>query len=228
MNKKVNILIWTLTLSFLAFGQNFVEKDTIHILPDKIVELTNEEVIILSESIHFSGGNKQDYIITTKLDNNGHKVCEYWITSDLIKVRQVEIFKDGIQIRKFINLDTDPELEIIDATGYEDGIDYTIQDLDIITGELKKVLYFNPIIETKIKDYWGYPWDWTKLKLNSNFQLKVSLKHKIERNGNITFPKNQKIMPVIYFEGNPTQESSVEGIKSINWLTLNEIIEKSR
>lgn len=138
------------------------------------------------------------------------------------------LIKDGIQIRKFINLDADPELEIIDATGYEDGIDYTIQNLNLETGELVTILYFNPVIETEEKNYWGYPWDWTKLKIKSKGQIKVSLNHVIRRDGNITIPKNQKIMPVIYFDGIPTQKSNVDEIQEIEWLTISEIIKKSR
>lgn len=228
MKNKINILIWLLTIPILTNGQDFIKKDAIQVVADTLVKLTNNEKIVSAILIDFTGNQEQDFIITTEIDENNYRLCEYWITSNFKKVRQAGTYREGIQLREFINLDDDIELEIIDASGFEDGIDYTIKDLDIETGNLKTLLYFNPIIETEEKVYWGYPWDWTRLKFNSDKRIKASLKHSIERDGNITFPDNQQILPIIYFEGVPTQESVIEKIEVESWLTLNEIIEKSR
>ncbi len=225
---NVNILIWLLILPILAIGQDFVKLDTLQEAPIELQKLINNEEIIAVLSIDITGDSKSDYIVTSRIVENEYKFFEYWVSADFNILRRMEVFGDGIQIRKFINIDLDPELELINAIGFEDGIDYTIQDFNVITGELKTILYFNPIIETELKDYWGYPWDWTKLKINQNNKIKASLNHNIERDGNITIPKNQKIMPAIYFEGNPTQEITVEKIQETNWLIINEIVEKSR
>ncbi len=228
MINKLSIGILIIFSQILAYGQEFAEVDTIHSASKELIELTNGEEILLIEAIDFKGDNKKDFIVTTMLDENGYKVREYWISSDYKKIRQADIYKDGIQIRKFINLDNDPEPEVIDATGFEDGIDYTIKNLNLKSGELEVVLYFNPVIESEDQNYWGYPWDWRRLKINNDGQIKTSLNHKIVRDGNVKIPKNQKIMPIIYFEGIPTQESYVEEIYDIDWKKLKEIEIKSR
>lgn len=219
--------MWILTIPIFVVGQDFVKIDTIESKSKELEELTNKEEILSIESIDFTGDKNNDFIVKTKIDENGYKICEYWISSKYELIRQIETYNDGIKMRKYINLDNDPELEIIDASGYEDGIDYTVQNINLNTGELETVLYFNPIIETETKNYWGYPWDWTKLKIKSDKRIKVSLQHEIERDREISFPRNQKILPAIYFDGTPTQESHVGKIQESTWLSLKEIIGKA-
>lgn len=74
----------------------------------------------------FSGDKIIDFIVTTKLDKEEYKICEYWITSENNLIRIYESYQDGIKIRKIINLDNDPEMEVISAYGYEDGIDWIL------------------------------------------------------------------------------------------------------
>lgn len=92
MKKKVNILIWVIILPILVSGQDFVEIDTVQTNTDKFAKFVNKEKIIKIESVDFTGDNKKDFIVTTELDENGYKVCEYWISSDFEKIRQINTY----------------------------------------------------------------------------------------------------------------------------------------
>lgn len=51
-----------------------------------------------------------------------------------------------------------------------------------------------------------------------------SVGHDIERDGEITFPENQKILPVIFLMGQSTQpEIGVGEIRNRTWKTIEEI-----
>jgi len=127
----------------------------------------------------------------------------------------------------FINIDNDPEPEILNASGYSDGIDYWFSDQNIKTGIDEILFYFSPIIVEPNKTYWGYPWDITGLTIkteNAHTKLKCSLDHTISRDDEYTLPEWQKQLPVIVFQGRPTQpDLQTTIIKNYQWLTKKEI-----
>ncbi|MGY0039202.1 hypothetical protein [Pedobacter sp. NJ-S-72] len=139
---------------------------------------------------------------------------------------------DGFHYRWFINLDNDPEPEIYEAIGDEDGADYTFVDQNLKTGKDKTLLYVNPVIIENDKKYWGYPWDIKDFLARTDgktVELFCSLKHSITRDGNETaLPPGQKQMPVLFFKGHPTQKGEQKGLKNEEWLSLTEIISRTK
>tara|TARA_B100001109_G_C18861951_1_gene474485 strand:- start:602 stop:1291 length:690 start_codon:yes stop_codon:yes gene_type:complete len=178
--------------------------------------------------VDFTGDSKGDFIVQTKKDKEG-KVKEVWLTSDFLLFNMISKYVQEYDFMAFINLDIDPELELYSASGSSDGIDYAIYDLNMKTGKQELLFYFNPVIIENQNDYWGYPWDadgvMSLLMKTGELKIYSAIDHDIEREGTITQPKNQKVLPVIFLTGHSTQpEIKVEEIRNRSWKTLEEII----
>ncbi|MBT30569.1 MAG: hypothetical protein CMO01_12995 [Thalassobius sp.] len=220
------LLILLCYLPIIAKAQGFIATDTLLVIPPELTEMINGE-IKSSFSIDFTGDGKVDYLVTAASEGKlNDEVKEYWITSSFELFREKKKFNADIEYYHFVNLDQDPEPEIFSAIGYEDGIDYGFFDLNIKLGTEELIFYFNPVIIENDKYYWGYPWDIGDLIIKKNSEgilIQSSVDHHIIRDGNITFPSNQPHFPVIFFSGNHTQPYEVTEIKSMNWLTIEEL-----
>jgi hypothetical protein len=183
------------------------------------------------EEIDFTGDNIPDFICKMKLDSAGMG-DEYWVSSNFKKIKKLQYYGNGFHYRWFINLDHDPEPEIYEAIGDEDGADYTFVDQNLKTGKDKTLLYVNPVIIENDKKYWGYPWDIKDFQARTDgktVELFCSLKHSVIRDGNeVTLPPHQKQMPVVFFKGHPTQKGEQKGLKNEEWLSLTEIISRTK
>lgn len=214
-----------LLLPMISFGQKFNQMITIDVYPKEIHSMVNEEIDKVFQ-VDFTGDSKPDYIIQTIMDKEG-KIKEIWLTSDFLIFIKISKYAQRYNFKGFINIDSDPEPEMYSATGYSDGIDYAIYDLNIITGEQNLLFYFNPVIIENDNDYWGYPWD-TKGIMNRSkdgvTMIYYSTDHDIIRDGSITIPENQNVMPVIFLIGHSTQpDITVEEIRNREWKTIEEI-----
>ncbi len=183
------------------------------------------------EEIDFDGDGIKDYICKSIPNDEGQQK-EYWINSNFKIIKNKVLYNDGRLYRQFINLDEDKEPEVFEVEVFEDGADYVILDQDLKNGNDKIILYYNPVIIENNNYYWGYPWDVTSImtkKENGKVKLLCSLDHQIIRDGNEEIaPKDQKQLPVIFFHGKHTQESNVDKISNIKWLTLKEIVKRIR
>ena len=237
----LNLLLFLTTFSFgqipnksTSIAETFSE---IKFKKPKKIALTDnlkkciKEKIESVETIDFTGDNIFDFICRTKVTSIDMGK-EYWISSKYKIIKQKECSSDGFNYRWFINLDDDPEPEIFDATGDEDGADYTIIEQNLLTGKDTSILFFNPVIIENRKKYWGYPWDIFNIKARKNgvkTELYCSLNHNITRDGNEeNDPKYQSQMPVLFFTGHHTQDSEQKNIKNEKWLTLKEIIKQTK
>lgn len=212
------------------------EFPTVYFIKSEKILATNElrkylkEELDSVEKVDFTGDKIPDYICRTIIDSlgNGH---EYWVSSEFKTIKKIK-FADGFHYRWFINLDSDPEPEMFEAIGDEDGADYVITDQNLSTGKDITLLYINPVIIENGKKYWGYPWDIKNIKARKNgvnIELFCSLNHQIIRDANEeTDPKSQKQMPVLFFTGHHTQEFRAENCKDEKWLTLREIIKQTK
>lgn len=190
-----------------------------------------KDSISLVEEVDFTGDKIPDFICKMKPDSTGEG-DEYWVTSNFKTIKKLKYYTDGFLYRWFINLDDDPEPEIFEAVGDEDGADYMFIDQNLKTGKDRTLVYVNPVIIENGKQYWGYPWDISDFQARSDgrkVELFCSLKHRIVRDGNeISTPPGQKQMPVIFFKGHHTQQGEQRGIKDEQWLSLTDIIKNSR
>jgi hypothetical protein len=196
---------------------------------EDIKELANKVNLKIEsvEKIDFDGDGTKDFICKGIVNQQGLQ-NEYWIDSNfkIVKNKLVSIY--GRLYRQYINLDEDKEPEIFEVDVYDDGADYVILDQNLKTGKDKIVMYYNPVIIENNNYYWGYPWDVTSImskEENGQVKLYCSLNHNIERDGNEeSYPKHQKQMPVIFFNGKHTQEGNEKKISNLKWLTLQEIV----
>ncbi len=222
--KRIFKLMFVL-LPTLGSGQHFNQMDTLITFPPEITSKVNQEIEDIFH-VDFTGDNIKDYIVQTKVNEEG-KTTEIWLTSDFSLFNRTSTYRGDYYFIRFINLDDDPEPEIYLASGYSDGIDYEIYDLNMKTGKQELLFYFNPVIIDNEKKYWGYPWDTSGIiTKNENGKRTVycSLRHDIERDGEITRPDNQNFFPVIFLKGQSTQpDFEVTGIETETWKTIEEI-----
>ena len=189
--------------------------------------------ILETYAIDFDGDDKLDFLVYVKNEASDEPLAfELWYASSLKLVKRVPKYISDYDYKWFIDLDEDPEPEIISAYGFTDGIDYSIYDQNLAKGSAKLLFRFNPVLidsSNKQKEYyWGYPWDITSIitKIESGvIRIRCSLKHDIVRDAYINIPKWQHTLPVVFFEGKTTQpDIEVEAIKRVRWLKLIEIV----
>ncbi len=208
--------------------------------PIKIRKLVKGK-IAETRTVDFDGDKKADYIVFVNdksEDEIGELGYKLWINSNLKVVRRQSWYYIEKDFSWFINLDEDPIPEIISASGYEDGIDYSIYKQNFNGQDDTLLLVFNPVIidySRKKKTYWGYPWDIADVLAKPNggsFELFCSFNHEIETDGdgdNSIVPEWQNRVPVIFFSGKTTQpQSTVEKVETKKWLNIREIIQEAR
>ena len=203
---------------------NFIEPKKIQ--SNKKLEEFLKSSFYSVEEIDFTGDKILDFICRAK-PNSNRQGTEYWINSNFKIIRQNAYYLDGFTHRRFANLDKDIEPEIFETEGDEDWIGYTFYDLNLETGKKKVLLYFNPIINDNNKNYWVNPENKVNIRTrnnNSEIELFCSLKTPILNEEDEDLPKNQKSIPVIYFEGQHNSNIIKQNIDNNEWLSLDKII----
>ena len=203
--------------------------DTIE-TPEKLSGLISGR-ITKTFQVDFTGDGINDYICHLDFQDKTKSVYkEIWINSQFKIIKTIEKYSMDYDFFWFVNIDNDPEPEILSATGYSDGIDYCFIDQDLRKGRDKVLFYFNPVIIDGDSKYWGYPWGISDLliKMDNGFiKIKCSLDHEITRDGVITRADWQKKIPVICFSGHSTQpDIKVGKVNGFEWLTISEIMDK--
>ena len=149
------------------------------------------------------------------------------MTSDFVLFNRTLKYVQDYDLIRFVNLDSDPEPEIYSARGYSDGIDYAIYDINMKTGKQELLFYFNPVIIDKGKLFWGYPWatrGFVTKTIDGEPKIYYSTDHDIEREGEISVPESQKVLPVIFLIGQTTQPNiGVGEVRNRTWGTIEEI-----
>jgi len=125
---------------------------------------------------------------------------------------------------------SDPTLRYI-ASGYEDGIDYSIGRVNKF-GKLELLLRVNPVIKDNTGKYWwGYPWSTHDIPVqvkNGKIYLFAYFKHKILRDGNISVLEWQKIMPVLLLNGEYGKWNIKQSKYQYKLYSISELITKSK
>ena len=148
-------------------------------------------------------------------------------------MKKVKYYPDGQYSFRLVNIDNDKEPEIFNIEHYEDGTEYYFSD-DIINNDNKILFYFTPIYQQNNKNYYAYPNQIKDiiLRKTNKIELKVAINHNVIRDGNITSPDNQKVLPLVFFKGKPIDNKEwnfeEKGKINIEWLNLDEIIKRIR
>jgi hypothetical protein len=229
----ISLLITTLlslspgiTLPVPIHGEGFLVLDTLEHLPPQLNGVIPGN-FVRGFMVDFDGDGKKDYICwLTQSETVTH---EYWVTADLRLTKTIPKYDQEYDYLWLINLDDDPEAEIVRAIGYEDGIDYSLLDPDGTGAKENLICYFNPVIIDGNAYYWGYPWDIIEIitfQANDIVFLQATLDHSIQRDGQVVIPRSPAKFPAIFFIGQPThQDMTVTEIKKIGWLTMDDLRE---
>ncbi len=130
--------------------------------PKKIKDLHgNKKIDVYSIDLDTDG--KNDFIIR---ERDAFKTCFAKSDFSIISCENLG-YGDGFRYYWFVNIDSDPMLELISLIGDDDYSDYNIYKFDRKTWKMNKRIKIAPVIFSKAKNYrgiyWGYPWDITKL-----------------------------------------------------------------
>ncbi len=226
---KVNIKIIYIVIFEVLFSCkdqksniSSVSNISIEDLKQKIsVELEIKKV----DTVNIDDDSDLEYIITTT-NKKKSNIQEFWFKKDKIVTSLKYPFYD-INYKWLVNVDDDKMKEVIRAQGFEDGINYVVNDVQ--KNEEVPLLYFNPaLIDVKYpnKIFWAYPWDIKEPIVNKN-KFKISLNNKYERDGQYINPDNQKELPFIFFKGQTTQpEAQVNNLNTQQDIFFFELLEK--
>ena len=96
-----------------------------------------------------------------------------------------------------------PDIRYV-ASGYEDGINYSLYRVTS-TGEYELILRVNPIVVDEHGDHWwGYPWVTRDIAIANGYddlRFMAAFTHEIKRDGEISIPEWQKLMPALLLRG---------------------------
>lgn len=230
--RHIAFLFAILSISVSVKAQSILKSPTEIEMPNQIISIQRDS-ILKAFTIDFNGDNKLDYIITVQPSKDYESLYqEYWYTSDYRFYKKVNQFDGDFDFKFFVNLDNDSIPEIVRATGFSDGIDYYVTRQDTLLKSEKILFYFIPIIKKEVENrigyYWGYPKSLRSIIINTISRKKLllcSINHSIMRDGEIYHPENQRIFPLLMFDGNPQSNYSYEAqIENSQWLTIDEII----
>ena len=172
----------------------------------------------------FTGDGEADWILRGRPDDEG-RVHEAWITSSGQVQYETDYFSTPIYTRWLVNIDADPELEVIVASGFEDGTDYALLDPRARDGSLRAAFRFLPLTtivscttgceRVGIGDSLGLG------SIDGNLGIRVALEHTIHTfDSEWSVPTNQRVLPAVAFVGGTG--SSLAGPSNANfaWMTL--------
>ncbi len=176
------------------------------------------------ECVDFSGDGNLDFVALGAsssppgLSGEVPLGDEFWITSERRVVVSQTLWAFDHRYRWFARLSGRSQPEIISATGFSDGIDYTVQRLDLTSGRFSVLFFFYPVlVETDGHQYHGYPWDLTDILVSGPAKaprLRAALRPRSQSarsdasdgdGDNEGMPASQRQVPMLFFSGRSTQ-----------------------
>jgi hypothetical protein len=177
------------------------------------------------ECVDFAGDGVLDFIAmgpapsaTSSGDAAPLLGIEAWDTSDRRVVARIPAHASDYRFRWFARLSSRKQSDIISAFGFSEGIDYTLERLNLVTGRLEVLFYFQPIlVEADGKMYHGYPWDLGDILTFTSGKertLRASVGPPPPPNDealsmgfqdNAGMPASQRKVPHLFFSGRSTQ-----------------------
>ncbi len=212
--KNLFIFIFLFGLSNLVCSQEFdlkllqIEKEID--VPEFIINMIEDSIIQVT-TIDFTGDNIEDYIIWIQTDSlkriDEGFVFELFLSSDqIVWSKDIRYIYVDIFERRFVNLDSDVELEILELSGYADGVDNYVFDYTQSEKKYQKLFWF----------------DFEKSNLYSPLDHKYIIGYNLEKmiyvkiinmpefESEISIPKTQIKLPVFYFVN---EQSEIEGLQ---------------
>ena len=190
------------------------------------------------ESADFDGDGTDDFLVVTKLPPGSRLSHRYTLVTSLGKVlAKRDFFRTPVWFYWFVNLDEDPLLEFILYSGYEDGADFVLFDVDETTTSLEKRLTFLPVLRSKQQSHGPYVWaiareleEGNRFFINRKNQLECSFDYdpKLLLYEDAAPRPPQTILPVLVLQSDITLEGPGLPINPVQRLTLEQIVRRSR
>ncbi len=182
-------------------------------------------IISSNESIDFTGDHKKDFIIKLKPDSLG-LIKEYWVNTDFSIIKKVFYSSNIFHYRWFINLDSDPEPEIIEAIGDSSYANFMVVDQQLHKGIDSVLFYFKPIIIDNGKQFWNNHKNIKNIYARTNGSSVKILCATNPSNNTILSDilAIQKKMPILFFTGKQTLYQETYNIKNKEWLSIKDIL----
>lgn len=191
--------------------------------------------------VDFTGDGQDDFIAFEKPSSKHNAEqqsdaggVEWWITSSGRVIRRAQIYSSDHAYRWFQKLGRSAVPTIISAWGYSDGIDYTVQQLDLKTGKLRHLFFFEPVlVESDGKQYHGYPWDVSRLQTlirHGEVLLRAEIRPRTTSDDESNDNENnrQQCIPVLFFDGTSTQPTLArEAPRRGRWTSLDAIVKRT-
>ena len=190
----------------------------------KIPKVFMNGIVESAEVIDFNGDNKKDFIFKLKPDSLGI-INEYWINSDFSIAKKVLFTNELFHYKWFINLDGDPEPEIIEAVGDSIAANFLVIDQNLKLGKDSVLFYFKPVFFENGKQYWSIHKNITNIIARAKgktIQIFCSL------NDTDIVKVPQILLPILFFKGKSTPNQDLYSFNKMEWLTLKEIMNKTK
>ncbi|WP_134151057.1 hypothetical protein [Flavobacterium sp. 270] len=145
--------------------------------------------------------------ICLTLDEKTGEYNEYWFSNEEIKL--INKFYSESNKKWFVNIDDDPELEMLKINEEDTYTDCAFYDINV--KDLKANIIFNiqPVILRDDKKYWGYSADIEDIILKDK-KLLTTIENNIPDYEEKKMNLNQKKLPIIYFKSDKKELDILE------------------
>lgn len=200
------------------------EIETPAMLDSVVTAFDNNDSIIKTKTVDFTGDGRDDYICRC----NNH--YEIWIDADL-KIVKTRDFQEFLEKQCFVNIDNDPQPEIINRYSYPEGVDDVVYKQNFVTGKDSALFFSTVFVINDKKELFWFPYTENTTiitkKVGNQNKVYCSLANQtwlfIEE---AYFPEDQELLPILFFSSPTTEnlEQYHQPIDSLQWLSIDEIV----
>ncbi|MCC9016443.1 hypothetical protein [Flavobacterium lipolyticum] len=226
----MNIIKSSFCLILVSFMWVSCSKEKSLVEPEKIEaseslknKIPKNLKIVKTEKVNLN--NDLTIFICLTLDEKKGEYNEYWFSSNE-EIKQINKFYSESNKKWFVNIDEDPELEMLKIITEEGDIDCAFYDVDKNSFNSNVIFNFDPLILKDDKKYWGFSGDIDDIILKDK-KLLTTIENNIPDYEEKKMSVNQKKLPILYFKSDKKDLDSIEEkIGSFEFMNINEIREK--
>lgn len=203
--------------------KNMIEPEKIE-TSEKIKSSIPENLKILNTK-KVNLNNKTTIFICLTIDEVKGEYNEYWFSNNE-EIKLIDKFYSESNKKWFVNIDDDPELEMVKIISDEGSINCAFYNVDTQNLKSNVVFNFDPVILKDDKRYWGYANDISDIILKDK-KLLTTIENGIPDYEEKRMSKNQKKTPIIYFSSDKKDLDIIEEkIENFEFMSIDEIKQK--
>ncbi|MDL2142849.1 hypothetical protein QQY79_09995 [Flavobacterium tructae] len=226
----MNIIKSSFCLILVSFMWVSCSKEKSLVEPEKIEaseslknKIPKNLKIVKTEKVNLN--NDLTIFICLTLDEKKGEYSEYWFSSNE-EIKQINKFYSESNKKWFVNIDEDPELEMLKIITEEGYIDCAFYDVDKNSFNSNVIFNFDPLILKDDKKYWGFSGDIDDIILKDK-KLLTTIENDIPDYEERKMSVNQKKLPILYFKSDKKDLDIIEEkIGSCKFMSISEIKQK--